>query len=126
MTDIREIAFKKSQEPKIINAKITSTMLGREDHGIMTCMIHLDYGGMSQGFGGYSFDIYDRDSEDRVFGGFGMEFISEMLRVTEVDTWEKLPGTYIRVSQTHNKVEKIGHILKDEWLDPVLLSNKYD
>lgn len=27
----------------IKNARITSTMLGREDHGIMTFMIHIEF-----------------------------------------------------------------------------------
>ena len=29
---------------EIKNAKIESTMLGTEDHGIMTCYLYLDYG----------------------------------------------------------------------------------
>ena len=38
---------------EIRNAVIQSTMLGYEDHGILTCFLHLDYSGAGQGFGGY-------------------------------------------------------------------------
>lgn len=36
---------------EIKNAKISSTMLGREDHGIMTFMIYIDACGFSCGIG---------------------------------------------------------------------------
>jgi hypothetical protein len=35
-------------------ATIVSTSLGREDHGIFTFMLDLDYGGSGQGAGGYA------------------------------------------------------------------------
>ena len=38
------------------NARITSTMLGIEDHGILTCMLHLQQEGCGQAFGGYRLD----------------------------------------------------------------------
>lgn len=88
------------------NAIIKSTHLGREDHAIMTFMIHLDYGGSGQGFGGY------------VLGGpFGIKAIERVLEITGVDRWEKLPGCPVRVVASHNKVERIGHFLNDDWLD---------
>lgn len=36
---------------EIRNAKISSTMLGREDHGIMTFMIYIDGGSFACGVG---------------------------------------------------------------------------
>lgn len=62
------------------NGKIESTMLGREDHGIMTFMLQIDYGGSGQGVGGY-----------------GVAIISRILEVVDVMTWEELPGKHIRV-----------------------------
>lgn len=35
--------------PETKNARIESTMLGREDHGILTFMLHLSYGGSGHG-----------------------------------------------------------------------------
>ena len=88
---------------EIKNAKIESTFLGYEDHGIFTCFIHLDYGGTSQQFGGYS---------------IGVKFLIAVLKTLEVESWENLKGQHIRVEATHDKVHKIGHLLKDKWFDP--------
>ena len=39
------------------NAKIRSTHLGKEDHGIMTAYLSLDFGGGCQSFGGFAFEV---------------------------------------------------------------------
>ena len=103
------------------NARIESTMLGREDHGIATFMLDLDYGGVGQGAGGYALDEPQKDSTGkfikRVGTACGMDLILRVLDVLEVETWEKLPGTFCRVKSEHAKVHAIGHPLKDKWLD---------
>src|SRR5262249_57170702 len=71
-------------------AKIKSTFLGYEDHGILTAFVQLEYGGSGQGAGGYAFDEWD--GEKRIFGSEGMEFVAGVLRACGVDSWEKLPG----------------------------------
>lgn len=43
----------KEKSMKIKNAKISSTMLGREGHGIMTFMIYIDGDSFTCGVGGY-------------------------------------------------------------------------
>jgi hypothetical protein len=91
---------------EIRNAKITSTMLGFEDHGILTCMLHLDYGSLHQGFGGYSLKYY------------GIEFIEKVLRAVGVETWEELRGKHVRVESDNLKVYRIGHIIEDRWYEP--------
>ncbi|WP_423258771.1 hypothetical protein, partial [Escherichia coli] len=71
-------------EPEVKNAVITGTMLGVEDHGILSCMIYLDYGGAGQGFGGYAFDTpvkKDGIHFERVGIAWGMEFIRRVLNV---------------------------------------------
>ena len=95
------------------NAKIASTMLGIEDHGIMTCMLTLDYGGVSQGFGGY----------DLKYGPYGVKFLREILETVGVSEWEDLPGKYIRVVSDHGKVHRIGHITEDRWFTPESLKD---
>ena len=82
---------------EIKNAKITDTMLGREDHGIMTFMLYLEWGGSVCGYGGYAIDQYDRNKEKRVFSASGLEAISKILEVVGVKTWEDLKGKYIRI-----------------------------
>lgn len=108
-------------ETEIKNAKIESTMLGNEDHGIMSFYLYLDYGGAGQGFGGYCLDnpIKDKDGNfiKRQGCAAGMDLIMKILQTLEVGSWEKLPGTVLRVEGSWNKITKIGHFMKDKWLD---------
>jgi len=86
------------------NAKIESTFLGREDHGIPTFFLHLDYGGSGQGFGG------------RV--GVTCDNLMQVLETLSASSWEKLPGVLLRTIWTYDRVVAIGHITKDVWLMP--------
>lgn len=103
----------------IKNARITSTMLGREDHGIMTFMIYIDAGDFSCGVGGFCLDEFNTASQTRVFRSKSMKAISEILNVVGVDKWEELPGKYIRFEDNGwgSTVTKIGNIIDDKWLD---------
>ena len=103
---------------EIKNAKIRSTMLGVEDHGIMTCMLHVEGDGWGQGFGGYSFDSWDEKLKKRVGSSYGIEFIKNILETLEVGKWEQLPGTYVRIENDFGKIYAIGHITKDKWFRP--------
>lgn len=105
---------------EIKNARITSTMLGREDHGIMTFMIFVEFDKCcSCGVGGYALDGYDKDSKIRVFTAKSMEAISKILDVVGVDKWENLPGTYIRFKDNGwgSTIDEIGNILEDKWFN---------
>jgi hypothetical protein len=100
-------------------AKAESTMLGVEDHGILTCMIHMKVGGGGQGAGGYAFDgpVKGTSLEDkyddgtysrRVGSAFGMEFIRRLLLAFGVDEWEQIPGRTVFVLR--NKGDSWGPI----------------
>lgn len=95
------------------NAKIKSTFLGIEDHGIMTCSLQLEGDSWGQGFGNYSFG-----GSKKPWSGFGIEAIAEIIEAVGVESWEKLPGTTVRVRREgHNDViHSIGHIIKDQWV----------
>lgn len=104
----------------IKNAQITSTMLGREDHGNMTFHIFVKFDEHTTcGIGGYTLDMYSRKEGRRVCPPESMELISEILRVVGVDTWEDLKGKYIRIEDEGwgKSIKKIGNIMKDEWID---------
>ena len=103
----------------IKNAKIRSTMLGREDHGIMTFMIYIDARDFSCGVGGFCLDGYDKESKTRVFKAESLEAISKVLEVVGVNKWEDLPGKYIRFEDNGwgSTVTKIGNIIEDKWFD---------
>lgn len=108
-------------ELETVNAKITGTMLGIEDHGCMTFFIHLEWGCCGQGLGGYAIDAFNRDTKERDRGhGPAIVAVRKILEVVGVDKWEKLPGQLVRL-----KVEGlgsarppiIGNILEDRWFD---------
>lgn len=103
----------------ISNARITSTMLGREDHGIMTWMIYIKASNFSCGIGGYCLDEYDKETKTRVFRAESMESVSKLLDVVGVDKWEDLPGKYIRFEDNGwgSIVTKIGNIIENKWFD---------
>lgn len=104
---------------EIKNAKIRSTMLGREDHGIMTFMIYISADSFNCGVGGYCLDEFNSATQTRVFRAESMEAISKVLEVVGVDKWEDLPGKYIRFEDNFwgSTVTKIGNIIKDKWFD---------
>lgn len=103
----------------IKNARIQSTMLGREDHGVMTFMIYIDACDFSCGVGGFCLDEYSDDIKARIFRAESMEVISEILDVVGVDKWEDLPGKYIRFEDNgwRSPITKIGNIINDKWFD---------
>jgi hypothetical protein len=94
---------------EIKNAKITSTMLGFEDHGFLTWFLHLDFGNSGVGFGGYALG---GDNTDKV--------IRAILETVGVETWEDLKGKYVRVKggEWGKKVEAVGNVLEEKWFTP--------
>lgn len=125
---------------EIFNAQITSTKLGREDHGILTFEIFVHISDNTYcGIGGYAIDSHDKDKfekfkrenpeayEDgdydekdfRVFLGAGLEAISKILDVVGVTDWEDLPGKFIRVKSQGwgSTIDEIGNLMKDKWFN---------
>jgi hypothetical protein len=91
---------------EITNAKIESTFLGCEDHGIPTAYVGLAYDGGGQSFGGYRID------------GTAMSlFVLGVLNAVGAPSWEALPGVHVRVDADMSRVYRIGHIMKDQWYD---------
>lgn len=105
---------------EIKNAQIVSTMLGREDHGIMTFVIRVRFDNCCEcGIGCYAIDEYDRESKSRVFTAKGLEAISKILDVVGVDTWEQLPNKYIRIKDQGwgKTIDEIGNLMEDKWFN---------
>ena len=83
-------------------AKIESTKLGYEDHGILTVWLVVKYGkGSGQGIGGYALDEPKRDADGKHLGRFGSaygcEFIARTIKACGVDNWEQIVGRTIYV-----------------------------
>ena len=103
----------------IANARINSTMLGIEDHGIFTAWLTLSGEGWGQGFGGYALDSYDAVLGRRIdSNGYGLEFVRGVMRAVGVDSWEKLKGSLVRVEREDGLIVGIGHIVDDMWFYP--------
>ncbi len=101
-----------------VNAKITGTMLGIEDHGIMTCNLQMEWPSHFQGFGGYCLSTFNKQLNRRVGTAYGMQFILEILETVGVEKWEDLKGKYVRIKTTHEKMLQIGHITEEKWFNP--------
>ena len=117
------------REREIRNAKIARTTLGYEDHGILTCFLHLEWEGGGQGFGGYGLDAWvgERSEKGRRWGtAYGMEFVAQILKVVGVDAWEKLPGKFVRMEHDWGKIYRIGHITDEKWFAPESLTAAFD
>jgi hypothetical protein len=76
-------------------AKVRSTQLGYEDHGIFTAYIELDFGGSGQSAGGYMLDFYNQEEKRREGRKEGVEFIAGVLAACGVRTWEEVKGRTI-------------------------------
>jgi hypothetical protein len=109
---------------EIKNAQITSTMLGYEDHGILTCFVTVEGDGWGCGFGGYALDLWDESKKARLGTAYGCQFIIETMKAVGVDSWEKLKGQHVRVESEGwgGTIKRIGHITKDKWFDPKALA----
>jgi hypothetical protein len=77
-------------------AKIREVTLGWESHGILTCMVHLDYGGSSQSAGGYSLDEPVKGPDGEFLGrrgtAYGMEWVARLMRATGVESFADIQG----------------------------------
>lgn len=62
-----------------------------EDHGILTLFIQIDFGGSSQGFGGYVLDATDK-AGGRKGSAAGMDFIVRLLKLFDVARLADIEG----------------------------------
>lgn len=106
---------------KIVNAQIEETFLGREEHGILTCYLHLKGNGFGVRLGGRALDRYDKKKKRRAATQEGFELIDRIMTIVDVKKWEDLIGKYVRIEVSEegfgSKVTKIGNLIKDDWLD---------
>lgn len=100
------------------NAIIKSTMLGYEDHGILTLWLMLEQDGGCQGFGGYRIDSYNKDKKEICDSSHCGFWIRRVLETVGVGKYEDLPGKYVRVDGDFTSIKGIGNIIKDIWFYP--------
>lgn len=100
------------------NAKITATELGF-NNGILTFNLTLQGDGWGVEFGNYALDEYSEVSNKRLPTAKGFEVITNILKVVGVESWEDLPGKFVRVEDMRlgSKCTGIGNIMKNKWFD---------
>jgi hypothetical protein len=77
---------------------VESTFLGIEDHGLLTFILQMSFGGSGQGAGMYSLDGYKKDNKEKRVGSPSMgPLVRQILEVCGVDQWEKVKGRKIVV-----------------------------
>jgi hypothetical protein len=106
----------------IHNAKITSTFLGMEDHGIMTFFVHLEWPGAGIGYGGYGLDGYSGEGKPRLGSGHGYQAIRHIIETIGAKSWEDLKNKLCRIDfddgpGISGKISRIGHIMEEKWFD---------
>ncbi len=102
----------------ICNARIESTSLTTADYGILSGWVFLDYGSTCQGFGGHCLGWPTVEECLLRVGPHCAVWIAGVLRAAGVDTWERVPGSYVRVRLEGGFVQAIGHIIRDDaWFD---------
>jgi len=99
------------------NAKITGTKLTMEDHGVLTFWISVEMNGSGCSIGGYCIGKGYVGAKEFSSTGVGLEAMMRIMDTVGVDTWEKLPGKYIRVRHAGwgGSIHEIGNIIKDKW-----------
>jgi hypothetical protein len=102
---------------EIKNAIIESATLSTSDHGLLTAWLTLNYGGSSQGFGGYSLYLPKSFAHHNIMSPAG-HFIFRVMEIAGVEKWENLKGKTVRVDCKHSGVLGLGHIVKDDWFYP--------
>ena len=101
----------------IVNARITDTFLGINDHGIFTFSINIEMAGGTCQIGNYS---HGYTENGRVhYDEENLEAICRVLEVVGVDSWEQLKGQYIRVEYNGHGagIHTMGNLMKDEWVN---------
>ena len=99
-------------------ARIKSTMLGTEDHGILTAYLHVEGDGWGVGVGGFGLDKpvkVDGEFSHREPTAYGFDHILQMARTVGVSRWEDLPGKdvivlYDREHPWGSSAKGIAHI----------------
>ena len=94
-------------EVKTDLARIKGAWIGREDHGILTSYLDLEYGepghklgSTGQGFGGYGLG-----------GPYLAAWVEGCLAAVGVDRWDRLEGCWVWAEHEHTKVHAITGVV---------------
>lgn len=91
------------------NATIKETHLGFDKDKNIVLLLGLEGDGWTAPFG-ISFD-------NENIKPFMANFMEEILSVLSINEWCELKGLNVRVVIAENRIAKIGHIVKNAWID---------
>lgn len=112
------MAGKETQVTSTIqNAIISAATLRIERGFILDSWVHCDYGGCSQGFGGFALYLNKTAKHHSVLSEAG-HWIYRVMEIAGVEDWAHLKGRAIRVRATDGRINAIGHIIKEDWFFP--------
>lgn len=98
---------------EIMNGRITGTRLG-EEHGCLTAGLTIEGDDWCLCFGGQALSEWSNTNKPTC----GARAIVKLLRTLDLEKWEQLRGTYVRVKYDEicrGEITTIGHIDKDRW-----------
>jgi len=103
----------------IVNMKITGTSITMADHGCLTFYVYLEGNGFGCCYGGYCIGHGYLGAKNFNGSSKGPEAMARIMDTVGVDTWEDLPGKYIRVVDAGlgRSITKIGNVIDDKWFD---------
>jgi hypothetical protein len=102
---------------EIKNAVIRKAHISIGDRGFLDVSLDLDYGGTCQSFGGWALYLPKAYKNHNILSVAG-HHIFRILEIAGADSWDRLPGKTIRADASLSKVERIGHIVNDDWYNP--------
>lgn len=104
---------------EIINMQITETSLTMKDHGCLTFWIHLKGCSIGGSIGGYCIGHGYLGAKHFDGSPNGLEAMARIMDTVGVDTWEDLPGKYIRIKDPGlgGTITKIGNLIENKWFD---------
>lgn len=97
---MNDIAVRITRDGKVYTghiAKIVSTFLGVEDHGIFTASLITEFPGGGVGVGNSALDSYNEATREREGTAFGLDQIKKIMSTVGVSAWENLKGQRVIV-----------------------------
>lgn len=101
----------------IHNAVIEAATLRIERGFILDSWVHVHYGACGQGFGGFALYLGKTSSNHTIKSPAG-HWLYRVMEIAGVEDWQHLKGKAIRVRMVNDRIEAIGHIIKDDWFCP--------
>lgn len=96
-------------EPIVVNATIKETHLGFDKDKNIVLLLGLEGDGWTAPFG-TSFG-------NENIKPFMANFMEELFSVLSINEWHELKGLNVRVVIAENRIAKIGHIVRNAWVD---------